>query len=163
MVADYKLISHNDAFIVDSKAVVVVLLFFLGTWDSLGQLYECAVWAILRSLRERDNSTFPCQSLLRPPLFCAKCIQRLKNQNSKLSSRLMMMDVTSEKKKRKFSFSTTISPGKRPSPAFCSHGHSRPTTIRAPPKKMSIWDMGDFMPIGPRCAGGRSRRTGLFR
>lgn len=36
MDTDNKLISHNDAFIVVSMAVVVVLLFFLGAWVSLG-------------------------------------------------------------------------------------------------------------------------------
>src|SRR3569833_3078894 len=97
MEADNNMNTHNEAFIVVRMEVVVVLLFFLGTWVSLGLFYVCAGWAFLRSLRERDNTTFPSPSLLRPPLFCAKCIQRLKNQNSKLSSRLMMMDVTSGK------------------------------------------------------------------
>lgn len=36
MDTDNKLISHNDAFIVVSMAAIIVLLFFLGSWVSLG-------------------------------------------------------------------------------------------------------------------------------
>jgi hypothetical protein len=52
--------------------------------------------------------------------------------------KLMMMQVVIGKNGRKLPRSITMSPGRRPSPSFCNHGHSRPTAINNNPIAISV-------------------------
>jgi hypothetical protein len=52
--------------------------------------------------------------------------------------KLIIMQVVIGKNRRKLPRSITMSPGRRPSPSFCNHGHSRPTAINNNPIAISV-------------------------